>query len=225
LLRSANAGAPVVDLTLFRDRVFARANLAMFFATLAFGLQLLGLILWMQEGWGWSALQTGLAIAPGPVMVSIAALGVRPRLTKIAEGVTAAIGVLLMGGGGALIGASIGPHVNYAADVLPGWAIVGIGVGLAVPNIIAGGSANLAPHQTSTGSAVIQMGRWIGSTIGVSLLVIVLGTSSGVGATASNFTHAWYWAVVPAVLGAAMALGITPKAQPLEPAPVAGPLN
>jgi hypothetical protein len=57
--------APLIDLRLFRDRVFAWANAAIFFANLAFGLELLGLILLMQEGWGWSALKTGLAMPLG----------------------------------------------------------------------------------------------------------------------------------------------------------------
>jgi EmrB/QacA subfamily drug resistance transporter len=211
LARSSRAQAPVVDLRLFQDRVFVRANGAMFFANLAFGLQLLGLILWLQHGWGWSALQTGLAIAPGPAMVSVAALGLRPRLAKLSEGVTAAIGVLLMGAGGVLIGTSIGTHADYAADVLPGWLIIGAGVGLALPSITAAGATNLAAHQTSTGSAVLQMGRWIGSTIGVALLVVVLGTSTG--ASVHRFTHAWWWAALPALIGAVLALGITPPAR------------
>jgi hypothetical protein len=54
---------------LFRDRVFVRANAAMFFADLAFGLQLLGLVLWMQDGWGWSPRQTWLAIVTAVVFV------------------------------------------------------------------------------------------------------------------------------------------------------------
>jgi EmrB/QacA subfamily drug resistance transporter len=209
IARSARAKAPIVDLSLFRDRVFAWANGAMFFGQLAFGLQLLGLILWMQNGWGWSALQTGLAIAPGPLMVSVAALGIRPRLHMLSDGVTAAIGVFLMGAGGVLIGTSIGVHADYAADVLPGWLIVGVGVGLCLPSINSAGVAHLAPHQTSTGSAVLQMFRWIGSTIGVSLLVVVLGSSSGAGASVDTFRHAWWWAALPALIGAALALGIT----------------
>jgi EmrB/QacA subfamily drug resistance transporter len=190
LARSSRAQMPVIDLTLFRDRTFVWANGAMFFANLAFGLQLLGLILWMQDGWGWSALQTGLAIAPGPAMVSITALGLRPHLPRLPEGVSAAIGVLMIGAGGILIGTSLGAHADYAADVLPGWMVIGAGVGLSLPSITAAGTTSLAPDQTSTGSAVIQMGRWIGSTIGVALLVVVLGTSSGADASLPNFVHA-----------------------------------
>ena len=35
--------------------------------SIAFGAMLLSVVLWDQEVWGWSALQTGLAIAPGPL--------------------------------------------------------------------------------------------------------------------------------------------------------------
>jgi hypothetical protein len=89
------------------------------------------------------------------------------------------------------------------------------------PTITSAGSANLAPDQTSTGSAVLQMGRWIGSTIGVSLLVVVLGTSTGAGASVHNFSQAWWWAALPAVIGAVIALGITPR--PVRAAPATVP--
>jgi EmrB/QacA subfamily drug resistance transporter len=215
IVRSARAAAPIIDLSLFADKVFARANAAMFFASVTFGLQLLGLILWMQEGWHWTALQTGLGIAPGPAVVSVTALVLRPRLSRLPEGPTIALGVLLMGAGGALIGSTLGADPNYAADILPGWLLVGIGYGLAIPGITAAGTTGLPPSATSTGSAVINMGRWIGTTIGVSLLVVILGTSTGAGATVDTFRHAWFWGVLPAVLGAVMALGITVRTDPV----------
>ena len=61
---------------------FAWANISMFLVSIAFAAQLLGLVLWMQEGWDWTALRTGLAIAPGPSMVSVTALGLR-RFTAV----------------------------------------------------------------------------------------------------------------------------------------------
>jgi len=137
--------------------------------------------------------------------------------------VVAAFGVLLMGAGGILIGTSISTDPNYL-DVLPGWMIVGAGVGFAIPSIISAGSANLPPDQTSTGSAVIQMGRWIGATIGVSLLVVVLGSSTDAGISIHHFVHAWWWAALPALLGAVACLGITEQeiAHPSAPAPAGG---
>jgi hypothetical protein len=96
-----------------------------------------------------------------------------------------------------------------STTVLPGWMIVGAGVGLAIPSITTAGASSLAVHQTGTGSGVIQVARWIGSTIGVSLLVVVLGTATGVGASPHNFSRAWYWAAVPLVIGALFCLGTT----------------
>src|SRR6266849_11040258 len=70
--RSSRHASPIIDLHLFRYQVFAWANVALFLISISFGAQLLGLALWLQQGWGWSAIETGFGIAPGPVMVSVA---------------------------------------------------------------------------------------------------------------------------------------------------------
>ena len=46
----------------------------------AFGAMLLSIVLWDQDVWGWSALQTGLAVAPGPLMVPLFSFLVAGRL-------------------------------------------------------------------------------------------------------------------------------------------------
>jgi hypothetical protein len=211
IARCATHPAPVIDLQLFKDRVFARASGAICFGNLAFGLQLLALALWMQEGWHWSALQTGLAIGPGPAMVSIFALGLRRYTVRVPDGLLAAIGIVMIGIGGVMIGVSISPHPDYVADVLPGWLVTGAGTGLSMPTIIAAGTATLPRDQTSTGSAILQSGRWIGTVIGVAILVVVLGTSTGAGASAHRFTIAYWWSTIPALIGAAFALGMNPR--------------
>lgn len=100
VLRSQHARSPVVDLALFRNRDYRWANIASFSISIGFAIQLLGLVLWLQEGWGWSATITGLAIAPGPVMVSVAALGLRRFTTKLPQGLVAAVGAVIMAVGG-----------------------------------------------------------------------------------------------------------------------------
>jgi MFS family permease len=101
-------------------------------------------------------------------MVSVTALGLRRYHAGLPDGIKTILGAILMGGG-ALIGTSPTVRPNYAAQVLPGWLLEGVGVGLAIPTIIRTASAELAPHQTSTGSAVVQMGRQLGSVIGVAI--------------------------------------------------------
>lgn len=209
--RSARAVSPVIDLALFRDPVFTWGNIAMVLLSISFGTQLLGLVFWLQEGWGWSAVRTGLGIAPGPVMVSVTGLGLRRWIAKLPVNVAAAIGALLMGGGGVLIGASLTAHRHYAAEILPGWLIIGTGVGLALPTIIGAASSGLAADQTSTGSAVVQMGRQIGSVLGVALLVVVIGSSTITVDKLHQFVHAWWWAGLFALLGLVSVLPMRPR--------------
>jgi EmrB/QacA subfamily drug resistance transporter len=136
VVRSMRHDSPIVHLHLFHSRQFTWANVAMLLISVAFAIQLLGLVLWLQDGWGRSALRTGLAIAPGPAMVSVTAIGLRRYTTALPAGLVAAAGTLLMGAGGVLIGLTLGADANYAGEVLPGWMLIGAGVGLTLPTIV-----------------------------------------------------------------------------------------
>jgi EmrB/QacA subfamily drug resistance transporter len=217
VIRSGRAASPVIDLSLFSNPVFAWANIAMVLLSVSFGAQLLGLVFWLQEGWGWSAVRTGLGIAPGPVMVSLTALGMRRWISKLRPNLAAGIGAFLMGGGGVLIGASLTAGHHYAAEILPGWLIIGTGVGFAMPTIIGVATSGLAAHQTSTGSAVTQMARQIGSVLGVAMLVIIIGSTTITVDKLHQFVHAWWWAGLFALLALLAVVRMRP-ARPVSPA-------
>jgi MFS family permease len=74
VLRCLRVRNPLVDPALFRVRAFSGASAVGLVFSMAFGAMLLSNVLWCQEVWDWSALQTGLAIAPGPLMVPFFAL-------------------------------------------------------------------------------------------------------------------------------------------------------
>jgi len=63
--------------------------------------------------------------------------------------------------------------------MLPGALLVGIGVGLTLPTLVAVASTSLPPERFATGSGVVTMARQVGFTLGVSVLVAVLGTPVG----------------------------------------------
>jgi EmrB/QacA subfamily drug resistance transporter len=173
--RSARHPAPVVDLHLFRSPAFRWANASMLFLSVAFSMQLLGLPLLLRGGWGLSPILTGLAIAPGPVMVSVGALGLRRFTSRLPAGFVAAVGLVLIGAGGILVGASITATPHYAAAVLPGWLVIGLGAGFSFPTIYSAATVDVEQRQAATASAVIQMSRQIGAVLGVAALVLVLG--------------------------------------------------
>jgi EmrB/QacA subfamily drug resistance transporter len=196
------SAAPVIDLALFRDRMFSGANLAMVLGAIALAIQLLGLSLFLQQSWHWSAIAAGAAIAPAP-LATFASARVAPRLLpRLRPATMAAIGFLVIAAGQVLISLSLGAthgH-DYASAILPGWIISGLGGGLAVPTITGLATVDLPAAASATGSAVLQMARQVGSVLGTAVLVAVLG--SAVTAGTATFLHAW-WACVACYVAAA----------------------
>lgn len=210
LLRSARHPVPVVDLSLLRDRVFASANVAALLFYAAFGLQLLGLTLWLQQVWHWSAIETGLGVAPGPAMVFAASALGRRIGRRVPAGTVAALGSALVALGTAWTALRAGGSLDYAVDILPGWLVAGVGVGLALPTMISSATSGLPKDQAATGSAVVTMAGQIGTVLGVSGLVVVLA-AAGPRDPAHAFSLAWWISAGVVALSALAALGISPR--------------
>ena len=209
--RSSRHPRPVVELALLRVRAFAWSNATAVLFSAAFGAGLLAAVLWLETVWGWSALKTGLAIAPGPMMVPIFT-GVAQRLSaRVPVGILTALGSALFGLGVLIVSLSVGAQPDYVDDFLPGWLIGGVGVGLAFPTIIAAATADLPAERTSTGSAIVSMSRQIGIVLGVSGFVAVLGAPHGFDAVYDGYRHAWWAVVTVSALAAVSAARMTPS--------------
>jgi hypothetical protein len=211
IVSSMRHHSPVIDLRFFRNPTFAWANVAMVLLSVAFAIELLGVVLWLQEGWRWSALRTGVSIVPGPAVVSVTAIGLRRYTKNLPVGLVAAIGTVLIGLGGVLIAMTLTAKPDYAAEILPGWMIIGAGVGFALPTIVGAGTSTVAAHQTSTASAIVQMARQIGSALGVAALIIIIGPSLASTGALDHYTDALWCAGGFALAGALCALLITPR--------------
>jgi MFS family permease len=98
----------------------------------------------------------------------------------------------------------------YLTTFLPGWLLIGVGVGLAMPNLVAAATATLPPEQTATGSGVVTMSRQIGIAVGVSVLVSIIGTAP---TDPGSVRAAW---VFVAVTAAAAALVVETTARPRD---------
>ncbi|MFT4265441.1 MAG: MFS transporter [Nocardioides sp.] len=180
--------APVIDPALLRVPAFAWANVAQLVFNIAFGVGLLSRILWMQEHWDYSALRTGLAVALGPTMVPITSILVTRLLPRAAPGVLIAIGTTLFAVSGVWQAAVTGEAPAYVAEMLGPWILGGIGVGFALPQLMAAATSSLPPHQTATGSGVVTMGRQVGLVLGTSIMVGILGTGLP---SLARFQHVW----------------------------------
>ena len=211
--RSARHPAPVIQLAFFRDRTFTASNLVAMLAFGSFGLVLLSAILWMQGHWGYSALRTGFATVPAPLMFAIAAAVAETldQKKKIRAGTISAAGLAIAALGAVLLIVLLPDSHGYLSHFLPGWALFGAGLGLAIPTAVSAATVDLPAHEAATGSAIVQMSAQLGSVIGVSVLVAILGTASA-GAGLNVYHHAWWVAFAVAVSAVPAAVAISRRA-------------
>jgi EmrB/QacA subfamily drug resistance transporter len=212
LRRSARHAVPVVDLELFKDRVFSASNLVAALSMAAFSLVLLSSILWLQGHWHYSAIRTGFATAPAPVAFAVGAATAESLTVKYRVAVNRiAIGGLLIAAAGVLTLAQTATEdVHWLSGFFPGFLVTGVGFGLAVPSAISAATADLRPAQAATGSAVVSMATQIGAVVGVSLLVAILGVSSATAAL-SSFQAAWYAGTGLTLVAILGAVAIVPR--------------
>ncbi|WP_434026090.1 MFS transporter [Streptomyces graminofaciens] len=207
-LRSARHAAPVVELPLLRIPAFTAATVAALLFTVAFAAMLLTSVLWCQQVWNYSAIQTGLAIAPGPLVVPVLAMTLGPVVQRFGAGRTAALGCLLFAGGLVWWVLALGRDPQYSTAFLPGMLITGIGVGFALPTLVGAAAAALPPHRFATGSAITTMARQTGSVLGVAVTVTLLGEPRTAHAVLTGFRHGWTAAAAAAGIAALAALAL-----------------
>jgi EmrB/QacA subfamily drug resistance transporter len=225
--RSARHRAPVIELPMLRIIPFSAASVATRLFAVTFAGMILSASLWCQTVWHYSALRTGLALAPGPLMVPPMAVLAGRVARRTGNGALAAAGNLLFGAGLLYWALRNGVTSGYAAGMLPGFLIGGVGVGLSLPAMTAAGATALPPERLATGTGVLTMARQIGAVVGVAAIVAIIGTPRGLATVQDAFRQGWYGMAAAGVLAAVAALMIPrrsaapPATSPRPQAPIA----
>jgi EmrB/QacA subfamily drug resistance transporter len=219
VLRSARHRAPVIELGLFRARSFAVANAGMFAFSTAFYALLLCNVLFLTGVWGYSILEAGFAVTPGPLMAALSA-PVGGRLSdRFGQRLVALPGALLFATGCALLAAGVDASPDYASEYLGPTILTGAGVGLSFASWSSAAVAQLAPTRFATGSAVLSCLRQIGAVLGIAALVAVLEAAPATDPV-DGFTTAWTLMAAIAGVVALLALALG-RVRAGAPAPVA----
>ena len=172
ILRHPNA---LIEAHLFRSREFSTATIGLFLFFVAFASWLLVTVLFLQDEWHYSALRAGLGIAPGPLIAAVFAVNSGRISARFGRTLPAALGALLIAAPGCLWLAFAQARPAYVAVFLPGMLLGGIGAGLAQAPLFAAASG-LPADRATTGSAVLNMARQLGSAVGVAVLVALLAS-------------------------------------------------
>ena len=229
--RSATHPAPVIPLALFRVRSFSLANVATVSFSAAFAAMILSGVLFLTGVWHYSILRTGLAVTPGPLMAAVFAPLAGRLADRFGHRVVLVPGALVFAAAMLLFRARVGLHPAYLTDWLPAALLSGAGVGLTLPTLGSAAAASLPPERFGAGSAVASTTRQVGTVLGISLLIALLGTP-GPGDALAAFDRVWAFAAACAVAASVLCLGLgmtvrRPAAMPATPPSpeVAGPVR
>ncbi len=130
--------------------------------------------LYLQQVLGSSALVTGLQFLPLAAFITVSAAVASKVLPHV--GAKKLIGVgLLIATAGALVLSFVDSDPSYLSDVLPGFALLGLGVGPMFVAISVAAMSDVAPEQSGLASGLMMTGHEIGAALGVASLTAVAG--------------------------------------------------
>ncbi|MFI0895918.1 MFS transporter [Streptomyces sp. NPDC020983] len=169
-LVESRVSAPLLPLRVVTERNRGGVYLSLGLAVIGmFGLFLF-LTYYLQQVMGYSALKSGFAFLPmvGGMVVGSTQIGtrlmlrVRPRLLMAPGFLVAALGMLVL--------AQIKVDSSYAAVLLPGLVLMGLGMGTAFMPAMSLATHGVRPEDAGVASAMVNTSQQVGGSIGTALL-------------------------------------------------------
>jgi MFS family permease len=166
--------------------------------------------IYFQDILGWSALETGLAFLPLVFAIGLAANAANQLIPRAGSRNLAALGLGLVAVGAILLVIAADAS-SYWSDVLPGFIILGFGVGLVFPAASIAAMSEVGEDAAGLASGLITTGHELGAALGVAAISAVASAASTfVGGYADGFAAV---AVIAGVI-AAIALVAIPTVRP-----------
>jgi EmrB/QacA subfamily drug resistance transporter len=165
---------------------------------------------YLQGTLGWSALDSGLGLLP---LVAAIAVGVHTTSRAIARVGAKAIvtaGMALLAAGALVL--ALAPDVaRYAPDLLPGFCLLGLGIGLAFPAISITAMSDVDHATAGLASGMMSTAHEVGAALGVAVLsaIAVAASPAGIG-----YGHAFLAAAILAGALAFLAAAVVPAVRP-----------
>ena len=167
-----NVAHPIVELRLFKERNFAIASAILFMIGLVLFSSTVLLPLMLQELFGYTALQAGIVLSPGAVMIMLAMpivgflLGkVEPRWLIVFALVVCSLGLYLMSG--FTTQTDIRTFILYRCIQAGALGFLFVPVNTAM-------YAYIPPGKNNNASALVNLARNIGGSVGISLVTTFL---------------------------------------------------
>ena len=174
ILNERRVAAPIVPPATWRIRSLVSATVVMAGVTGAVVGAIFLSSLYLQQVLGASALVAGLEFLPLAAFITASAAAASKVLPH--AGAKKLIGIgLLVAAGGALVLAKVDADPSYLTDVLPGFALLGLGVGPMFVAISVAAMSDVSQEQSGMASGLLMTGHEVGAALGVAALTAVAG--------------------------------------------------
>ncbi|WP_429942131.1 MFS transporter [Achromobacter xylosoxidans] len=166
----ARVAEPLMPLTLFRLRNVATANVVGVLWAAGMFAWFFVSALYMQLVLGYDAMQVGLAFLPANLIMAAFSLGLSAKLV-MRFGIRGPLATgLLMAALGLALFARAPVDGHFAADVLPGMLLLGLGAGIAFNPMLLAAMSDVEPSQSGLASGVVNTAFMMGGALGLAVL-------------------------------------------------------
>jgi EmrB/QacA subfamily drug resistance transporter len=161
---------PLLPLRVLADRNRAGAYLTVGIAGAGMFGVFLFLTYYLQQTLGFSPVKTGLAFLPMTASLSFAAAMAQTRLLPRTGPRPVVVAGMLLASLGMTFLAQVDAHSTYAAHVLPGLLVMGLGLGLAIATGMSSATLGIKAEDAGVASAMVNTSQQIGGSVGTALL-------------------------------------------------------
>ena len=177
LLIESRVAEPMIELSLLRNRSFAGvliAAVALNFSAFAFFTYT---SIWMQSVLGMGAIATGATGLPLSAAAFLVSASIGRFLHGSRVGQFIGLGLLLIGLS-ALLDLVLLRSAHSWVGLIPGFALAGIGVGLATPTLSSSAMAAVPLHRGGMAAGAVNAMRQLGYAFGIALLGTVFSVAA-----------------------------------------------
>jgi EmrB/QacA subfamily drug resistance transporter len=219
VVTEARSPNPMLPLEIFRSRQFTGANLTTLAVYTALGGTTFLVVLQLQLGLGYSAVEAGASLLP----ITLLMLTLSARMGQLAQRtgprLPMTIGPLVIAAG-LLMLARVGPGSDYVTDVLPALIVFGLGLSGTVAPLTSAVLASVEDRHLGVGSGVNNAVSRVAGLLSVALLPALVGLDLGgqnSGGLGDGFASAMRIAAGFSALGGVVAF-LTVRTQIAHPA-------
>ena len=188
--RSGRHPAPLFDLGLLRIRSFVLGNVGSLFFALGFFALLIPLPSFIQDVWGWSALETGLAYSVGPVVSFLVA----PQAGRIADRIGNSL--LLTVGSACGVAGLLWLLLTISAEpsltrLLIATVLVGVSAGTGFSQLVGAALRDIPPERYAMATAGRTTFFQLSVAFAIAVAFALIGEPAGPAAELAAFQRVW----------------------------------